>query len=187
MFCRSIGQTGKLFVGILQRIILFCFVFCFFLPQDAQHTYFSLIFGIFVSSFSSVVMQRKRQIFLWILAAFDMSRTMISARLTKSFPLHQVPVYLTRFVSSLTHFDAKPFSWRGTECKREHRRSVTAYIHIQAQRASVCHLAPALFFLCCFPPKKSTLALGPGPERTEDQRRLWRCILWGGFLLSLLG
>lgn len=65
---------------------VFCCVFVFFPPQDTQHLCFSLLF--FLSCFSSVVLQRKRLIFLSNLATF-------LVWLTKSyfhFPLCQVPV-----------------------------------------------------------------------------------------------
>lgn len=81
-------------------------------------------------------------------------------------------------LSLQTHYDTKPFMMIpdvGTECNTRRAKSVTAYRHIQAQRASVCHLASAryIFCCCCFlfsprPPKRSTLALGPGPETSEN-------------------
>lgn len=82
-------------------------------------------------------------------------------------------------LSLQTHYDTKPFMMIpdvGTECNTRRAKSVTAYRHIQAQRASVCHLASAryIFLLLLFsffprPPKRSTLALGPGPETSENR------------------
>lgn len=62
-------------------------------------------------------------------------------------------------LSLQTHYDTKPFMMIpdvGTECNTRRAKSVTAYRHIQAQRASVCHLASARFLLLLllfsFPP-----------------------------------
>lgn len=63
-------------------------------------------------------------------------------------------------LSLQTHYDTKPFMMIpdvGTECNTRRAKSVTAYRHIQAQRASVCHLASAryIFFVVVvffFPP-----------------------------------
>lgn len=87
-------------------------------------------------------------------------------------------------LSLQTHYDTKPFMMIpdvGTECNTRRAKSVTAYRHIQAQRASVCHLASARYIFCCccrflffpLPPKRSTLALGPGPETSENRRLVY--------------
>lgn len=147
MFCRPVVQTGNLFVGILQKIIFF------FLPKTGS-------ICIFLSSFLAYFLLP----FLFCGIAKEETDLLVK-------PLHLQPVayfnffvWLTKpcfhfpsvksqfkvvclLVSLLTHFDAKsPFglSWRGTECKPEHTRSQEC-ICLQAQRASVCHLAPALF------------------------------------------
>lgn len=63
-------------------------------------------------------------------------------------------------------------------------KSVTAYIHPQAQRAAVCHLAPALLFFLLLS-KEANLALGSGPFENRPETSPALCSL-SSFLLTLL-
>lgn len=92
-------------------------------------------------------------------------------------------------LSLQTHYDTKPFMMIpdvGTECNTRRAKSVTAYHLIQAQRASVCHLASARYIFCCccrflFPPVLQRGQLwhwdrGLRHQKTEMPRV--QCSLW---------
>lgn len=151
MFCRPVVQTGNLFVGILQRIILCCFfssprhpAVVFFSPRFCHIFLLPLLFcGIAKEETDLPVKSCNLQpvayydFFVWLTKSYFHFPSVKS----------QFRVVCPSLVCSLI-LTQSPFglSWRGTECKPEHTRNQECNcLHVQAQRASVCHLAPALF------------------------------------------
>lgn len=136
---------------------------------------------------------KEREIFLW--KSSNRLRSMISRCdtwncifISSSRPSSKWSAPLIFFF--LSFFDTKPM-WLlpdmglNVNVNAWGTKSITTSHHKQKQRASVWHFGPCTF---C-PPKRWTNppALGPGPKRTGAQRRLLHCVLWGGFLLTLLG
>lgn len=84
-------------------------------------------------------------------------------------------------VSLLAHFDTKPcWSFPDVGLNVNLRSQEWSCLHSGTKSISL-PFGPCTFFL----QRGQTLALGP--ERTEGQRRLLHCVLWGRFLLTLLG
>lgn len=100
-----------------------------------------------------------------------------------------LPPFPCLFLTFLWHKAHVVASWYGTECKRERMRNQEHNnLASQTETESVSLTLRPLHFLSSKevnrPPHR---ALGPGPERTGARRRLLHCVLWGGFLLTLLG
>lgn len=124
MFCRPVVQTGNLFCWNFAEDNLVVLFFVFISPQDTQHLYFShLVFDILwgflffmfcCSRFSSVVLQRKRQIFRWNLATSNQLHSVISLFDSQNHVFISPPSifpgskWFALTVSLQTHFDTKP-------------------------------------------------------------------------------
>lgn len=100
----------------------------------------------------------------------------LSHKIMSSFSICQVPVQSGLLLISLpTHFwlDALfGHSWRGTECKPEHTRSQECNCLSSGRKSTSQPFGPCTFF----PPKRSTLALGPGAwedRSPETPPALW--------------
>lgn len=193
---------GNVFAGQSSKMGNFCwkcaednlgswFCFVFFL-QDRQISISLLIFSRFFCAPVSLLWHCKGGILppstcciLWYFFLFGSLNHFFHVSSVKSQFKVVCPSPPVRL---LIHFHTKPpfaFSWRGTECKPEHTRSQESNCLLSRSGTKSISLP---FGLCTFcPPKRWTLALGPGPERTEDERRLLHCVLWGWFLLTLLG
>lgn len=160
----------NLVVGILQPIIFF-----FFSLQGTRYLNFSrLILG---KAFSLFLPWRRWMLLLFLFFFWGILPP--STLFLPSSRLFRVPVTAVPPCVFVNLFGFFPDMGLNVNLNAGQAESVTAYPHVQAQRASVCHLPPPP--RCTFrffrPPKRSTLALGP--ERAGDQRHLLHFVLRG--------
>lgn len=176
MFCRPVVRAGNLFVGILRRII-----FLFFLPKT-QHLYFfsSGFWHIFCSCFSSFELQKGRDrssrgssppaaCLHTMISLFDSQNHVFVSPSVKPRFKAVCPSLVCELILTQSPFG---LSWRGTECKPEHTRSPECHCPSPGTKSISLPFGPCTFFSL---QRGQPWHWDPGPERTEDQRRLLHC------------